>query len=356
MFKKKTVRDINVKDAVVLIRTDYNVPMQDGGITSDLRVKASLPTIKYLLEHKASKIILISHLGRPKDREEALSLQKVAEELAGLLPGTVVNFVDDVTGAEVEHAVEELPEGGILLLENLRFFAGEKENSLDFARDIIEATHASLFVQDGFAVTHRANASTVAITQLLPSVAGLLVEKEVTELQKVLTNPKRPLVVVIGGVKVEDKQPMIDAFLNTADKIIVGGKIAADGYKSDNPKIYVAEDFDEDEAGNKLDVGSVAMSKIAETCLNAGTVLWSGVLGKVEDLTYATSSVILAKLLGEHPEITSVICGGDTSGFVENLCEEDKNLHFSLISTGGGAALALLTGKPMPGLEGLEDK
>lgn len=356
MLTKKTIRDVDVKDLTVLVRTDYNVPLQDGEISSDLRIRASLPTIKYLLEHEAEKIILISHLGRPNGREEALSLQKVAAELAGLLPGRVVNFVDEATGAEVEVAVEELPEGGILLLENLRFFEGEKANSLDFAREIIESTHASLFVQDGFAVTHRANASTEAITKLLPSVAGLLVEKEVDALKKVISEPKRPLIVVIGGAKVEDKQPMIDAFLDKADKILVGGKIAADGYQNNNPKVYVAEDFDENENGDKFDIGPIAMSKIAETCLNAGTVLWAGVLGKVEDAAYATSSTILAKLLGEHSEIVSVICGGDTAGFVENLRAEDENLHYTLISTGGGAALAYLTGKKMPGLENLEDK
>lgn len=375
MFNKKTIKNVDVKGLTVLVRTDYNVPLvpaeiapegdfevgllgegEREHIASDLRIRASLPTIQYLLEHKASKIILISHLGRPKGKREAsLSLRPIAEKLAELLPGTTVNFVDDVSGPEVEMSVEDLPEGGILLLENLRFSADEEGNSESFAQEIVDSTHAELFVQDGFAVIHRAHASTDAITKLLPSVAGLLLEKEVTTLSKVIEQPDRPFVVVIGGAKVEDKQPLIDQFLGIADTIYVGGKIAADGYTSDNPKIIVAEDFDEDGAGNKLDIGPIATGKLVELVGEARTVLWNGVLGKVEDPTYATASTILAKALGENSNITSVICGGDTTGFVEELMENDPELKYSLISTGGGAALELLAGRELPGLDGLED-
>ena len=375
MFNKKTIKNVDVKGLTVLVRTDYNVPLVSAEtapegdfeagllaegererIASDLRIRASLPTIQYLLEKKAGKIILISHLGRPKGmRDASLSLRPIAEKLAELLPGTTVNFVDDVSGPEVEMAVEDLPEGGILLLENLRFSADEEGNSESFAQEIVDSTHAELFVQDGFAVIHRAHASTDAITKLLPSVAGLLLEKEVTTLSKVVEHPVRPLVVVIGGAKVEDKQPLIDKFLSVADTIYVGGKIAADGYTSDNAKIIVAEDFDEDGAGAKLDIGPVSTGKLVELVGGAKTVLWNGVLGKVEDPTYATSSTILAKTLGENPDIISVICGGDTAGFVEELMESESELRYSLISTGGGAALELLSGEPLPGLDGLED-
>lgn len=375
MFNKKTIKNVDVKGLTVLVRTDYNVPLVSAEtapegdfeagllaegererIASDLRIRASLPTIQYLLEKKAGKIILISHLGRPKGmRDASLSLRPIAEKLAELLPGTTVNFVDDVSGPEVEMAVEDLPEGGILLLENLRFSADEEGNSESFAQEIVDSTHAELFVQDGFAVIHRAHASTDAITKLLPSVAGLLLEKEVTTLSKVVEHPVRPLVVVIGGAKVEDKQPLIDKFLSVADTIYVGGKIAADGYTSDNAKIIVAEDFDEDGAGAKLDIGPVSTGKLVELVGGAKTVLWNGVLGKVEDPTYATSSTILAKTLGENPDIISVICGGDTAGFVEELMESEPELRYSLISTGGGAALELLSGEPLPGLDGLED-
>lgn len=376
MFSKKTVRDIDVEDKIILVRTDYNVPLvpieagelehepivvnptsdQNLQIASDLRIQASLPTIKYLLEHKAAKIILMSHLGRPDGkRDKSLSLRLVAEKLAELLPGVVVNFVDDVSGPEVEMAVEDLPDGGILLLENLRFSPEEEANSEEYAREIVDSTHAELFVQDGFAVVHRAHASTDAITHLIPAVAGLLLEKEVKTLTKITASPEHPFVVIIGGAKVADKQPLIDKFLKLADAIYVGGKIAADGYRPSDPKILVATDFDEDGTGAKLDIGPVSTAKLVELLQSAKTVLWNGVLGKVEDAAYATSSTIVAKILGENPAITSVICGGDTAGFVESLCAEDPALQYSLISTGGGAALELLSGQDLPGVDGLED-
>ena len=249
-----------------------------------------------------------------------------------------------------------MPKGGVLLLENLRFDPDEKKNSEELAEDIVRSTGATLFVQDGFAVTHRAHASTVAIAKLLPAVAGFLVEKEVTTLKKALEDPSRPLVTIIGGMKVADKQPLIDKFLPVSDRLIVGGKIAADGYKSEEPQVYVAEDFDVDSEGNKLDVGPVSTCKIVDMVNGAKTVLWNGVLGKVEDPAYATASVIVAKELGENRDVISIICGGDTAGFVENMQLNDPELHYTLISTGGGAALSLLSGEPMPGLEALVSK
>lgn len=362
MFQKKTIRDIEVRGRTVLVRTDYNVPLtlslvdQSVEITSDFRIRASLPTINYLLEHEADKIILISHLGRPDGIEEKSSLRPVALRLAELLPGISVNFVDAKLGAETSAALEDLPSGSVVLLENLRFDPREAKNDTEFARLLADSTGADLFVLDGFGISHRAVASTVAITQFLPAVAGLLVEKEVSTLEQVLHDPPRPFTVVVGGAKVADKQPLIDEFLPIADQILVGGKIAADGYASENPKIYVADDFDTNSAGEKLDIGPVATTEFINKLSNMKTVLWNGVLGKVEDPAYATSSTILAKVLGEDRTITSVICGGDTTGFVENLCAEDENLQFSLVSTGGGAALELLVGKKLPGLEALEDK
>ncbi len=372
----KTLKDIDVKDKIVLVRTDYNVPLKDGRVESDLRIRASLPTIEYLKEQGAKKIILMSHLGRPKGWDDELSLRPVAERLKALLssgrsgalaqvllpqktmPSTAsssprVQFVDRIAGEEVKQTVEDLPEGGILLLENLRFDSREKENSSELAREIIESTGSEVFVQDGFAVTHRAHTSTDAVTKLLPSVAGKLVEKEVAGLSKVLTDPERPLVAIIGGAKVEDKSPLIEKFEQLADKILVGGKIAADGYKADSGKIYVAEDFDLDAEGMKLDIGPLSAGKILEELKGAKTVLWNGVLGKVEDPAFSTSTELVAKFLGEHSEITSVICGGDTAGFVEELMEKNPELDYSLVSTGGGAALVLLTGGEMPGLAAL---
>lgn len=370
----KTLEDIDVKDKIVLVRTDYNVPLKDGQIESDLRIRASLATIEYLREQGAKKIVLMSHLGRPKGWDDELSLRPIAEHLNRIFESSLqaagpslmlsktgsdapnnpqAQFVGRISGEEVKAAVENLPEGGILLLENLRFDPREKENSLDFAREIVESTGAEVFVQDGFAVTHRAHASTDAITKLLPSVAGKLVEKEVAGLARVLTSPERPFVVVIGGAKVEDKSPLIEKFEQSADKILVGGKIAADGYAANNEKIYVAEDFDLDAEGAKLDIGPLSAGKMLEELSGAKTVLWNGVLGKVEDPAFSTSTEMVAKFLGEHPEITSIICGGDTAGFVEELMEKNPELNYSLVSTGGGAALVLLTGGEMPGLKAL---
>ncbi|MBQ6355365.1 phosphoglycerate kinase [Candidatus Saccharibacteria bacterium] len=347
-----TIKDVDFKGQNVLVRVDYNVPMQDGKITDDLRIVASLPTIKYLREHGARRIVLISHFGRPEGkRAPELSLKPIAEHLQKLIPDTKVEFVDEVSGPEVEEAVENLPDGGILVLENLRFFPGEEADSDEFAREIVDATHADLFVQDGFAVIHRAHASTDAVARELPSVAGLLLGKEIANLSKVADNPKHPFLVVIGGAKVEDKQPLIDKFLPVADQIFVGGKIAADGYKSDNLKIVVASDFSDDQ---KFDIGEESTAKVLELASRAKTVLWNGALGKAEDKEYEKASKALAEFLGQHPEITSVICGGDTTSFVENLQKQEPNLEYMLVSTGGGAALELLTGEDLPGLEALE--
>lgn len=355
MDNKLTVKDITCRRQNILVRTDYNVPLDDNGkITDDLRIRASLPTLELLQKKGARRIIIMSHLGRPGgQRVPELSLRPVAERLAELLPEAKVAFVGDVSGPDVEEAVEKTPVGGILVLENLRFFKGEEEDSLEFAREIAECTHADLFVQDGFAVIHRAHASTDAITREVPSVAGLLVEKEVSALTKISKNPAHPFTVIIGGAKVADKQPLINNFLKLADHIIVGGKIAADGYAPSSEKIYVAEDFSDDK---EQDIGKKSTEKILSILKDAKTVLWNGTLGKTEDSTYAKASTVVAEYLGNSPEITSIICGGDTTGFVENLEKTDPTLKFSLVSTGGGAALELLSGLPLPGLENLDDK
>ncbi|MBR3332204.1 phosphoglycerate kinase [Candidatus Saccharibacteria bacterium] len=347
----KTIRDVNVKGKVVLVRTDFNVPIEDGKITDDLRIRASLPTLEYLRENGAKKIIVISHLGRPEGKDKTLSLEPAAKALSKMISN--VAFVDDVSGPDVEEAVSKMPKGGILLLQNLRFFAGEEKNSSEFIREIVDSTGAEIFVQDGFAVIHRAHASTSAIAEFLPVYAGLLLEKEITNLEKVMKNPAKPLLLILGGSKVDDKKPLIDAFSGAADKIAVGGKIAADGYPA-SEKVYVAEDFDEDESGAKLDIGPVATGEIAGYVANAKTIIWNGVLGKVEDPAYATASTIIAEEIGKKHDIVSVICGGDTTGFVENLMAEKPELKYSLVSTGGGAALEFLSGKTLPGLECVE--
>lgn len=357
----KTLRDTDFQGKVVLVRFDYNVPLSNGEITSDLRIRASLPTLHYLLENGARKIIIISHLGKPKgEYKTELSLGPVARRLEELLNSDnpddtshiSVEFCPENTGTTVQDAVENLPAHSILLLENLRFNPGEEANSPDFAAELAQATGAEVFVQDGFAVVHRAHASTSAITKHLPASAGLLVENEVDKLSKVLYNPEKPFVIIIGGAKVDDKSPLIERLAPQADRIFVGGKISADGYTTDDEKVDVATTFSTD---TKLDVSTDWVKHLIQYLEEhqVKTVLWNGVLGMVEEPEFAAGSQMLAEYLGSHPEITSVICGGDTSGFVENLISTNSDLHFALISTGGGAALEFLSGAALSGLTAL---
>lgn len=345
----KTIRDFNPKDKIILVRTDFNVPLKNGKVEDDFRIRASLPTIQYLLENGAKRIVLISHLGRPEGKMDLkFSLSPAADTLRKLLPEQKVAFYPL---PKKDEDILNYSDCNIILLENLRFDPGEEVNSEDFIKQIIDATHADAFVQDGFAVTHRAHASTDAIAKFLPTYAGLLVEKEIENLTKVLQNPTKPLLLIIGGAKVDDKQPLIEKFSSLADHIAVGGKIAADGYASKNPKIYVAEDFDENGAGEKLDIGPVSTTKIADFIKDAKTIIWNGLLGYAEDPAYATASTIVAELMGEKTDATTIVCGGDTTGFVQSLLEDHPNLQYSLISTGGGAALEFLLNPDLPGLK-----
>ena len=342
----KTIKDFNPKDQIILMRADYNVPINNGQITDDLRIRASLPTINYLLENGAKKIFLISHLGRPEGKENPeFSLKPVADTLKNLLQGQTIDFKPlPKTGKKIASPAK------IILLENLRFDPSEEANNPDFIKNIINATDAETFVQDGFAVVHRAHASTDAIKKFLPVYAGLLLEKEIENLKKVLENPEHPVLLIIGGSKVEDKQPLIDKFTKIADHILVGGKIAADGYKPTNSKIIVATDFDEDAEKTKLDIGPVSTAEFVKYIEEAKTIIWNGCLGKVEDPAFATASSIIADAIGKNTQATTIICGGDTTGFVENYLKDHKDLKYSLISTGGGATLEFLLGKDLPGI------
>ena len=345
----KTIRDVDVEDKTVLVRVDMNVPLENGEITSDFRLRASLPTLEYLREAGAAKIVLMTHLGRPEGYDEKFSSEVVAERLNELIGR--VYFVDGVDSKEVAEKVEALKAGEILMLQNLRFYEGEKKNSAEFMQGIIEAVRPDVYVNDAFAVSHRAHASVAAVRELMPVYMGLLLEKEVENLSKVVNNPARPFVVIIGGAKVEDKEPLVKKFAPIADTVVVAGKIAADGYAAQADNIYVVEDFDEDAEGNRLDAGPLATAKIASLITDASTILWNGLLGKAEDPAFATASTIVAELMGEKETATTVVCGGDTVWFVEGLMEEHPLLDYTLLSTGGGAALEFLLGNKMPGLE-----
>ncbi len=348
----KTIRDLDIKNKTILLRVDYNVPIKDRKVENDLRIRASIPTINYLLDNGAKNIFLISHLGRPEGKENLeLSLKPVVKALQKLLPKQPIEFYPLPKANEKF----ELPKNTkVALLENLRFNPGEEDNSKDFIKNIVEATGADIYVQDGFAVIHRAHASTDTVKEFLPIYAGLLLEKEVENLESVIKNPKKPVLLIIGGAKVEDKQPLIDKFSKIADKIVVGGKIAADGYTSNDEKIYVAEDFDENSEGKKLDIGPLATAKLADAIVDTNTIIWNGLLGYAEDPAYATASTIAAEIIGEKKDVTSVICGGDTTAFVEKLMADHPDLSYSLVSTGGGAALEFLLGKELPGLKNIK--
>lgn len=364
MFDKTTIRDLSLDQKNVLVRADFNVPIQNGQVTSDFRLRAALPTLQYLLSKQVNRVILITHLGRPKGKVGlSCSLAPVAKALSKLLAHPV-KFIPETIGQSVKDQIDATPSGSVILLENLRFYPGEEQNDLEFARQIVHDTSADLYVQDGFAVIHRAHASTTQIPTLLPTVSGFLVEKEVQSLSKILNSPTSPVTVIIGGAKISDKQPLIDRFLTIADHIIVVGKIAADGYVSNNPKIYVAEDFREDKEGNKLDIGNLSLSKILPTIKHSHTIIWNGTAGKTEEPGFDLSSKTIAEAIGQkNPEYNqTVILGGDTSGYIEKLLENQSSnsqdhtsnpLEYSLISTGGGASLEFLLGLPLPGLDAI---
>ena len=349
----KTIRDIDVEGKTVLVRVDFNVPMSEGKVTSDLRIRAALPTLEYLKENGAKKIVVMSHLGRPKGRDETLTMEPVAAALG--MAFTKVSYVPEVSGEAVRKIVGQMKDGQILVLENLRFYPGEEANDVEFVREILKDTAAEVYVMDAFAVMHREHATVVAAQEVaremgVEYVYGLLVEKEVTTLLQVMETPRRPFVMIIGGAKVEDKAPLIDKFAGIADRVIVGGKIAADGYISTADNVYVAEDFDLDADGSKVDVGPLSMTKVADAIVDAETVVWNGLMGKAEDPAYATASTIVAEMMGEKTTATTVVCGGDTTGFVEELMEEHPSLDYTLLSTGGGAALEFLLNGTLIGL------
>lgn len=363
-----SLSDLEVRGKTVLLRTDYNVPLSGREVTDDFRLRATLPTINALFGRGADKLIIISHLGRPAGKiDPELSLSCLLPYLKNLLPGRAIEFVPAITGELVEKAVENLPSGGILLLENLRFDPREEANSADFAAEIVNSTHADCFVQDGFAVVHRAHASTDQLPRLLPSAAGLLLEQEITNLSRAINDPRRPLLVIIGGSKVADKQPLIDHFLPLADYIFVGGKIAADGFTSAHQNIIVASDFTSDQAGNLLDIGEKSTAVLLDLVAKSRTIIWNGVLGQVENLPFDRSSKLVATALGSTPSSNystddlksqdeshiSIICGGDTAGFVQALQRSNPELKYSLISTGGGASLEFLSDLPLPGIAAL---
>ena len=391
MFNKKTVRDIDVKGKKVLVRVDFNVPLKDGKVDDGTRVKAAMPTIQYLLDHGAA-VILCSHLGRPKaGPDPKFSLKPVAEYLSALM-GKPVAFAEDCVGPVAEAAAKALKPGEVLVLENTRFHPEEEKNDLKMAQQL--ASLADLYVDDAFGSAHRAHSSTEGVTHFLPSVAGLLLEKEIKYLDQAISDPKRPFIAILGGAKISDKIGVIKNLLTKADLVLIGGGMAntflkAQGYP-------VADSLVEDQAldkarevlaiagtklrlpvdlvlGNKfdadaeikviatgsvpvgwriLDVGPETVKAYAKVIHGAGTVVWNGPMGVFEFPRFAEGTFGVARAVAESGAIT-IIGGGDTVSAVEKAGVADKITH---ISTGGGASLEMLEGLVLPGLAALQDK
>jgi len=391
--RKKTVRDIEIRGKRVLVRVDFNVPLEEGRITDDRRIRESLPTLRYLLDQGAT-VILASHLGRPGGKVvPSLSLRPVGGRLEELL-GQEVRVLEDCVGPEVEEAVRNAPPGSILLLENLRFHPEEEANDPEFARSL--ARLAEVFVLDAFGTAHRAHASTVGVARFLPAVAGLLLEKELRYLGQVLEAPERPFVAVLGGKKVSDKIGVIQNLLARADALLIGGAMAytflrAQGYATgaslvEEEKlplahellgkvhqermrfllpmdVVVADRISEDarvkvvpvqeipEGWIGVDIGPQTARRFAEEIRQARTVVWNGPMGVFEVPPFAAGTRAVAEAVATCPG-TTVVGGGDTAAALERFGLADRVDH---VSTGGGASLEFLEGRELPGVAVLLD-
>ncbi|HEX3172662.1 MAG TPA: phosphoglycerate kinase [Solirubrobacterales bacterium] len=392
-FAKATARDAEVGGRCVLVRVDFNVPLDGDRVADDTRIRAALPTIE-LLRERGAKLVLVSHLGRPKGKvDPALSMRPVGERLAELL-GAPVEQAPAVVGPEVETLAAGLAPAGVLLLENVRFEPGETENDPELATAL--AALADLYVNDAFGAAHRAHASTEGVAHRLPAYAGLLLEREVRELTRVVESPRRPLVVVLGGAKVSDKVGVIDRFLDVADKILIGGAMCFSFFKAQGiatgdslveeegvslaaealrkaegsdcelmlpVDLVLGESFD---AGTDrresddvevpdgwmgLDVGPRTAAAYAEAVSAAGTVLWNGPMGAFELEPFAAGTRTVAEAVAAAPG-TTVVGGGDSVAALHEFGLADR---VDWVSTGGGASLELLEGKRLPGVEALKD-
>jgi len=391
----KTLKDFNFQDKKVLVRCDFNVPVEKGKVLDDFKIQKSLETIKYLKD-AGGKIILISHLGRPqeaggkKERLRQYSLKPIKEKLEELL-GEEIRFAEEVLGRGVKKEIKGLAKGKILLLENLRFEKGEEENDEKFAKSLAEL--ADCYVSEAFGVSHRAHASLVALPQLLPHFAGFGLKKEIEVLSKIAEAPARPLCLIIGGVKIDSKIKMIEKFLKFADHIIFGGEIAntiltvkgicigrpwpeenvrnvIEKINLTDPKVHLPVDVlaSPDETGEVyiretgpgnvrkeekiLDIGAETITVFSEIIKHAETLFWSGPLGYFENEKFAQGTKKIAEVLSKNSRALRVVGGGDTISALRKFNLLD---NFSFVSTGGSAMLEFLAGEKLPGIEALED-
>lgn len=395
-MNKKTIRDIDLKGKRALVRVDFNVPLDGERVTDDTRIRAAVPTLKEILDSGASRLVLMSHLGRPGgEPNPSFSLKPVAPALADLL-GREVAFAPDCVGPEAEKVGDSIPQGGVLLLENTRFHPEEKANDDGFAAQL--ARFGDVYVNDAFGSAHRAHASTEAVAHHLPAVAGLLMEKEIAYLNNAIANPEHPFVAILGGAKVSDKIGVIESLLDKADRLLIGGGMANTFFKAQG--IAVGDSLVEDEsvdtatglldkAGDKLtlpgevviadafnedantrtisvaegvpsgwrilDVGPATVEAFGGQLGGAKLVVWNGPLGVFEMEPFAQGTIALAKLVAglTGGGATTIIGGGDSAAAVRMAGLSDKMSH---ISTGGGASLEMLEGKTLPGLAALDDR
>src|SRR5947209_5927160 len=397
-MNKKTIRGIEVAGKRVLVRVDFNVPLDTQlHITDDTRIKAAIPTIQYLLDRGAA-VLLMSHLGRPKGQVvDAMRLTPVAQRLNGLL-GRPVEMVADCVGPEIEALAKALQPGHVLLLENLRFHKEEEKNDLDFARQL--ASLGEIYVNDAFGTAHRAHASTEGVTHYLPGVAGFLMEKEINFLGSALENPRRPFAAIIGGAKVSDKIAVLERLINMVDVLLIGGGMAntflkAQGYEIgdslvEEGKVDVARDLltkahqrdlkfllptdvviadrfaadatskvvaiDQVSRGWRImDIGPETITAFSQALEGVQTIVWNGSLGVAEMPAFARGTVALIEILAERTKdgATTLIGGGDSAAAVDQVGAADQMTH---VSTGGGASLELLEGRVLPGVAALQDK
>ena len=391
MFNKKTIKDMNFSGKKVLVRVDFNVPIKEGVVGDDTRIKAAMPTLSYLLDHGAA-LILCSHLGRPKDKPvPEFSMKPVAEHL-GKLMGKPVKFSEECVGPVAEKAAAALKVGEVLVLENTRFYPGETKNDPEMAKQL--AKLADVYVNDAFGSAHRAHASTEGVAKYLPSVAGFLMEKEIQYLGEAVANPKLPFVAILGGAKISDKIGVIRNLLGKADQVLIGGGMAntffkAQGYpvadslvedealetarellKEGSAKlrlpvdVVIADSFDA-EAKSKtmaagavpdgwriMDIGPQTVAAYAKVLNGAGTVVWNGPMGVFEFPRFAEGTFGVAKAVAAS-DATSIVGGGDSVSAINKAGLASKITH---ISTGGGASLEMLEGLTLPGVAALEDK